>query len=704
MARQRGEHSDPFELPLSSFRSRLLRNIGIGLVIGVVVGLLSEIQVIKNLETLVYDARLRERPTRPSTVIPPVTLVMITQQTMESSRPTQEIPLGYLSELIDALVARGPKVIGLDLLLSGHEVTDENAERLQTSIRLAGNVVLSGRALPEPTLGLKALFAPRFLTEVAQGAGLQHLNVGDFGRVRDASVRLRLSGDQKANAMSVLLAQLHEANAPPKSFSQLKDTNWSTPFAHRYPNADEVEIPINYQGPRSEVGSLNGTYPCLRATVGDIRAVDDRYIRDQIVIVGSALDFDYNRNLTPMDSDGEMWTSEVIANLTENILDGDYLWFPTRGGKILYLMVIGFIAAFVASSRRLLPVSLLMLLYTLFLVYFLRNGLYLENFVFPYVPTLLVPWLTAFGSVGARVALDDREIRLLRDVFGRSVSPAIAQELVAKIAYEREKRTTGPDASHLLSEECVSSILFLDVANFTPLSENFTPERLFVFTNELLDRLADCVFENKGSLIRYTGDGLIALFGRPIVREDHAFLACEAAMRMKEELDELNFHREQRGEPRVYIRIGINTGSMMVGLLGGRQRYDYSVLGNNVNVAARFERLNKDFGTTILVGEETVRELRDEFICRPLGSITLKGKRQQVAVYELVCRTGEHIPDWMKHFLGSYEAGYLAIRAGRFDEAITAFNQALSFKPDDLATQKLLARAEERTRTGTSLT
>lgn len=702
MAKQRVEHGDPFELPLSNFRSRLFRNIAIGLLVGLAVGLLSEIQTIKNLETLVYDSRLRDRPTRKATDIPPVTLVLITEESMGSFRPTEEIPLGYLSEVIDALAARSPKAIGLDLVLSGYRIEDEDAERLQNSIRLAGNVVLSGRALPDPALGMRNLHPPRFLTEVARNAGLQHLNIGDFGRVRDGYVRLRLTGDQKANALAVLLAQLYEGGELPRTFASLKSGTWTTPFTYRFPNPEDVHLPINYRGPRSEVGSLNGTYPCLRATASEIRAVDDRYIRDQVVIVGSALNIDSNRYLTPM-GDAEMWTSEIVANLTENILDGDYLLFPTRGGKILYLMAVGFAAAFLASSRRLLPVTLFMLLYTLFLVYFLRNGLYLENVVFPYVPTLLVPWLTAFGAVGARVALDDREIRLLRDVFGRSVSPAIAQELVAKIAYEREKKRSGPDARHLLSEECESSILFLDVANFTPLSENFTPERLFVFTNELLDRLADCVFENKGSLIRYTGDGLIALFGRPIVREDHAFLACEAAMRMKEELEELNFHREQRGEPKVYIRIGINTGQMMVGLLGGRQRYDYSVLGNNVNIAARFERLNKDFGTTILVGEETVRELRDEFICRPLGSITLKGKREQVAVYELVCRTGEHIPDWMKHFLGSYEAGYLAIRAGRFDEAITAFNQALSFKPDDLATQKLLARAEERTRTGTSL-
>jgi class 3 adenylate cyclase len=668
---------------------------------GILVAMLGEILLVNNLELLIYDSRVRDKM-RPVSNASPITLVLIDEESLRSTHATEGITLGFLADLVDVLTQRHAKVIGLDLILSGFKRVDPDAERLMNAIRLARNVVLSGRAFPDPALGLKNLLPPSFLSDVAKAAGLQHLNPGPFGRVRDGSVRLSLTGDQKANALAPLLAQAYEERDLPSTFAHLESGSWMTPFTFRSEtNRAEVSILVHYQGPRSEVGSLDGTFPCLRADLAGLRTVDDRYLKDRIVIVGSALNYESNRYLTPM-GDTEMWTAEIVANLAETILRGDYLYTLTPPGKILFLMLVGLGASLLCSSRKLLPVMLLILLYSLFLVFFLRNGLAQQNILFPYLPTLLVPWFTAFGSVGARVALDDREIRLLREVFGRSVSPAIAQELVAKIAYERERKS-GKAPSQLLSEECVSSILFLDVANFTPLSETFSPERLFIFTNELLDRLADCVFESKGSLIRYTGDGLIALFGRPIVREDHAYLACEAAMRMQEELNDLNSQRLKRGEPSVQIRIGINTGPMMVGLLGGHQRYDYSVLGNEVNVASRFERLNKDFGTMILVGEETVRELRDEFICRPMGSITLKGKRQQVSVYELVCRTGEAIPDSLRNFLRFYEAGYLAIRSNRVEEAIAAFNQALSFIPGDLATQKLLARAEERTRTGTSM-
>jgi class 3 adenylate cyclase/CHASE2 domain-containing sensor protein len=700
MAAKKTQRADPFELPLTSFRSRLFRNIGIGLAMGVLVAFLSEILLITDLELLIYDARLRDRY-RHQQASGPITLVLIDEDSLKTTRLTESYSLGFLADLIDVLKQRQARVIGLDLVLSGYKPEDTDADRLKNSIRLAGNVILSGRALPDPALGLKNLHPPMFLVEAARASGLQHLNVGPYGRVRDGYIRLQLTGDQKANALGALLAQAYEGGELPKAFPSLHSGSWTTPFTFRDPGRPDASIPINYRGLRSEVGTLDGTFPCLRANLNTLRTIDDRFLKDKIVIVGSALAYEANRYLTPMGS-AEMWTAEIIANMVETILDADFLRFPTTGGRILYLMFISLVAATFCTNRKLLPVMLLMLVYSLFLVFFLRNALYQQNVMLPYLPTLLAPWLTAFGSVGARVALDDREIRLLREVFGRSVSPAIAQELVAKIAYEREKRTPGGPAQ-LLSEESVCSILFLDVANFTPLSETFSPEKLFVFTNELLDRLADCVFESKGSLIRYTGDGLIALFGRPIVREDHAYLACEGALRMQEELNDLNAQRQRRGEPLVHIRIGINTGPMMVGLLGGHQRYDYSVLGNEVNIAARFERLNKDFGTMILVGEETVRELREEFICRPLGSITLKGKKQQVSVFELVCRTGEAIPDSLRNFLRYYEMGYLAIRSNRIDEAVSSFNQALSFKPDDLATQKLLARAEERTRTGTSL-
>jgi len=701
MADLNQDRRDPFDIPLTSFRSRFFRNVGIGLMMGVLAAMISEILTVQNIETLIYDWRLSERKRSP-TEDSPITLVLIDEKSLGTGRPTHGIPLPFLANLIDAISSRRPKVIGLDLVLSGITEDDPGALELRNDIRLAKNVILSGRAYPDPSLGQKTMTAPEYLQDVALSSAIQHLNIGDFGRVRDGFVRLALTGDQRTNSLAVQLAQAAEGVGSPEHFFEgLEASLWTTPFTFRVPtDPNAVNLRINFHGPRSEVGFRDGTYPCFDAEINTIQTVSSRFFEDKVVIIGSALNNEANRFLTPMGR-VEMWTAEIVANLTETILDRDFLRETTAVGRTVWFMVVGLIAAFLCTIRKLLPVMLLILLYTLALVYLLDNNLVNRGFILPFLPTLLVPWLTALGSVGARIALDDREIRLLRDVFGRSVSPAIAQELVAKIAYEREKNSG--DGPHLLSEECVSTILFLDVANFTPLSETFSPEKLFIFTNELLDRIADCVFENKGSLIRYTGDGLIALFGRPIKREDHAYLACETALRMQEELDQLNRVRQKREEPLVDIRIGINTGSMMVGLLGGHQRYDYSVLGNEVNIAARLERLNKDFGTTTLVGEETVRMIKDDFICRPLGSISLKGKSDQVAVYELVCRTGQAISESLVEFLRFYERGFMAIRNNQVDEAIEAFNQALNCKPDDLATQKLLSRAEERTRTGTGL-
>jgi class 3 adenylate cyclase/CHASE2 domain-containing sensor protein len=689
---------DPFELPISSFRSRLARNIGIGLMMGILATLIFETAVLPDIETLILDWRLASR-TQQITRNTPITLLLIDEQSFDRYVSYNGIPLNFLSDVIDEVARRKPKVIGVDLILSGIQGDEPDALRLKNAIRLAGNVIISGRALPDPLLGQKNFPPPAFLTEVALAAGFQHLVTGQFGRTREGFIRTALSGIQTSNAVAVLLAQHYEGLDRPSSFNGLRSTLFTTPFTFQSAGDPNIgQIYINYNGPRSEVGDLNGTYPCIRCSVEQLRTLSDRFFTDRIVIIGSALATDANRLLTPLGKT-EMWTSEIIANFTETILSGRYLYQTTRPGRLAWLVLIGLISAFFCTSRKLLPVMLWMLLLTLLLTYLLDQSMNVSCLILPYVPTLIVPWLTALGSVGARVALDDCEIRLLRDVFGRSVSPAIAQELVAKIAYERDKKT-GKNI-HLLSEECVSTILFLDVANFTPLSESFSPEKLFIFTNELLDRLADCVFENKGSLIRYTGDGLIALFGRPIHREDHAVLACETAKRMEEELAILNQKRQKNGEPLVHIRIGINTGKMIVGLLGGHQRYDYSVLGNEVNIAARFERLNKDFGTMILVGEETVRMLNDEFICRPLGSISLKGKTEQVSVYELVCRTGEAIAESKKHFLRSYELGFNAIRNNQVAEAIRAFHDALHYQPDDLATRKLLDRAEERTRAET---
>ena len=708
MPRDNTVQNEPLEIPLVSFRSRLIRNIGIGLCMGLLGAMAGEVMTVQDGELLIYDWRLRSRPRQERNVLPPVTLVMIDDKVAESIPQYETNKLTHLAQLVRFLRDQGAKVIGLDLMLSGYQEKDEGAKQLQGEIRAAGNVVLSGRSVPKPILGMALGYRtpPGFLIDAAAASGVQHLVIGTFGLVRDAQIRKFLATkDQTNNNFAVLVASLAERQSLPSSFDKLEKTFWTTPFSEETESGTDVQVPINYKGPRSEVGDYSGTFPCLRADLDLLKKVQHLYFSNRIVIVGSARTNENNSFPTPLGvtrtaAQIEMYTAEIMANLVETILEADYIRRFTKVGSVVWLMGVGLLASLLCLNRRLLPVILCILVLTLVLFFYSKHLFNEMNLVTPFFPTLMVPWFTALASIATRVTLDDRQIRLLRDVFGRSVSPAIAQELVLQVSSGR--RRSGAGSAHLLSEECACSILFLDVANFTTLSEDMDPAPLFKFTNELLDRLSQCVFDNEGSLIRYTGDGLIALFGRPIIREDHACLACEAALRMQEELHLLNMEREKQGEPTVQIRIGINTGSIMVGLLGSKQRYDYSILGNEVNIAARFERLNKDFGTAILVGEPTVRELRNEFICRPLGSISLKGKTQQVSVYELVCRTGEAIPEYLREFLKLYEAGYLAIRSNRFQEAISAFNNALIYKSDDLATQKLLSRAEERTRTSTS--
>jgi class 3 adenylate cyclase len=683
----------------------LIRNLAIGVVMGLVAGMASEILIVRHGELLAYDWRMGKRGIRdrnPS----PITLVMIDDE-VKYEEEGFEIPrLAYLARVVDLIKQKGAKVIGLDIILAGTRLEEPGAQELQTSVRFAGNVVLSGRAFAVVNLGQENLKPPAFLIEAAAGNGLQHLVQGEFGLVRETYVRKSLTGDQTSNSFAVFLAAMFEGLSTPESFTRLEKGFWTTPFTLEISPPNEYQIAINYSGKRTEVGTYDGTFPCLRADLGALAQADSRHFADRIVIIGSDRRMVNDSYPTPVSFTGAheqvgMTTSEILANVVEMVLQGDFVRFPTRPiGIVCWLVLVGMLAGAFCLSRKLLPVLFWILLFTLAIHYIWRYLLEEHNLVMPFLPTLLVPWMTALGCLAGRTLLDDREMKALYEVFGRSVSPAIAQELVANVTGGPKRGERG--GSHLLSEECECSILFLDVANFTTLSENLSPVWLFKFINELLDRLSKCVFENEGSLIRYTGDGLIALFGRPIVREDHAILASEAALKMQEELEALNRMRQKQGEPTVTIRLGINTGTMMVGLLGGNQRYDYSVLGNEVNVAARFESLNKDFGTGILVGESTLKQLKNRFICRPLGSISLKGKTEQVSVYELVCRTGRPLPDSLKEFLKLYEVGYTAIRSNRFTEAISAFNNALVYKPDDLATQKLLARAEERTRTGTS--
>ena len=241
---------------------------------------------------------------------------------------------------------------------------------------------------------------------------------------------------------------------------------------------------------------------------------------------------------------------------------------------------------------------------------------------------LVVPSLAlgiGFGACLSYYGLTEgRERRQTRQLFEKYLSPAVIAGLLEQ-----------PGQWALGGRRVEISVMFADLEGFTPLAEMLEPEELVALINQYLTEMTGIILEEGGTIDKYEGDLVMAFFGAPLALDDHAARACRAAMRMQFRLMELRGEWSQRGLPELQVRIGVSSGPAVVGNMGSDLRFDYTAMGDTVNLAARLEPANKEFGTYTLVSAETRMQAGPGFSFRALGETQVKGKSEPVRVYEL---------------------------------------------------------------------
>ena len=233
------------------------------------------------------------------------------------------------------------------------------------------------------------------------------------------------------------------------------------------------------------------------------------------------------------------------------------------------------------------------------------------------------------------------------------------------------------------------TVMFIDVAGFTGLSERMG-DRVVLLLSRYLDAVSEVIVANGGTIDKFIGDAVMAFWGAPTAQQDHAVRCCRAALACRRAIEAAGVNDDQ-GHP-LQIRIGINSGRMLVGNIGSELRLNYTVIGDAVNVASRLESANKQYGTLILIGAETRRLIRDAFIIREIDSIVVYGRTEGLAVYELIGLAevlGENTA-----WIASYEEGLSRYRRRDFSGAITHFEAVLSGRPHDWPASLLLERCK----------
>jgi adenylate cyclase len=285
--------------------------------------------------------------------------------------------------------------------------------------------------------------------------------------------------------------------------------------------------------------------------------------------------------------------------------------------------------------------------------------------------------LALVASLRYQVGTVDARARFIRRTFERYVSQAVVEEMLRH-----------PERVRLGGERRELTVLFSDIRGFTSISERLAPEEVAALINSFFTPMTRVVLEQGGTLDKYMGDALMAFFGAPVAQEDHAARACRAALAMRAELERLNAEWRRDGRlpegVAVGLGIGLNSGPMSVGNMGSEQVFDYTVLGDNVNLGSRVEGLNKLYGTEILVTgatAEAVRAIDAEllpgvrpgagFLFRELDRVRVKGKTEPVDLFELLAE--RPAPAALEERARRFEEALALYRARRFAEAAAAF-------------------------------
>ncbi|HLY61618.1 MAG TPA: adenylate/guanylate cyclase domain-containing protein [Terriglobia bacterium] len=374
---------------------------------------------------------------------------------------------------------------------------------------------------------------------------------------------------------------------------------------------------------------------------------------------------------------------EVHANFIDNLLTGEFI----HRGILENVIDIGFILLFSLVAGVLLSVvpatrATLLLFILLGLFWWLNYYLFASRriWIALFLPTATLA-VTYALIVSYRFFFEEREKKKMRATLYQYVAPGIA-DLVLK----------NPDLFRLGGEEKELTAMFTDIRGFTAISEGLSPSALVDLLNEYLSEMTAVIFRNWGTLDKYIGDAIMAFWGSPFPQPDHAERACRAALEMLQVLKRLQDRWVAEGRTQINIGVGLNTGPMVVGNMGSDSRFNFTIMGDNVNLASRLEGINKEFGTRLIISEYTYRAAGKNLVVRELDLIRVKGKMRPVRIYELLALDNEK--ESYADLVERFQQGLECYRGGQWDTATGIFEKLVGDYPADQPSRVFLDRCQ----------
>ncbi len=405
----------------------------------------------------------------------------------------------------------------------------------------------------------------------------------------------------------------------------------------------------------------------LRLQEGAEPSIDPEVFKDKYVLLGASAPG--LKDLKPTPVDGDYPGVEIHATLLDNLLARDAIRDAPTAGVIalIFLLSIAAAAAIVAISGSLNNIwGFLIFLPIPFAV---GAFAYQSGFWWPVLAPAMGTAVALVGGVLLNYATEGRQKRFIKSAFKQYLGETVIDQIIA----DPSKLALGGERKEL-------TMFFSDLEKFSTFSEKLEPPQLIDLLNAFLSDMGRVLMEEGGYVDKYIGDAIVAFWNAPLAQPDHAARAIRAALRCQQILREKQsiFSAKAAGMP-VRMRIGLNTGEVVVGNMGSEVRFNYTMLGDAANLAARLEGANKAFGTYILAAESTWRAAGAAAFGRELGLLQVVGRKQPVRVYEPMALRREDLPAW----LSDYEAALRAVAEKRWAEAIAQFEKI----PDDPTSQ-----------------
>ncbi|MCX6550815.1 MAG: adenylate/guanylate cyclase domain-containing protein [Acidobacteria bacterium] len=658
-----------------TWRGRLAVGCAMGLASAALAWLLGQTTFVDTIELKTYDFRVRQM-TDPAAARRDIVLVTIDDSSIRRLEPSVgrwPWPRVVHAYLLDFLARAPARAIVYDVLFTerdrrtfqvdGETWTGEASDRaLARSAARAGNVIfpadvtsdavaqLDSRSIDALKAGQPLKADPAFearpgvilpyteLTDAAAAVGHNLMIYDADGPVRHSApfVRVDTVGVPSLALAAAALAMGTGLPAIARVGEELRVGAARVPLV-------TVQIPDLY-GPASQARRMlirftGPVYAAGRTTyqefsfydlfyaeqqllAGQSPTVDPARLKDKIVVIGTTAAGLSDLFTVPF-AQGKMPGAQIHASVIDNLLSGRSMR-PVGGagnGAILLLC-----ALFVGVAGAVLPVWRTVGVAALVACAIGGSSLalYGQGLWMDMARPMLAVAFAMFGGTAYQYFVEGREKRQVKQVFSRFVSRDIFDQLMA-----------DPSRARLGGERRDMTALFADIRGFTTFTEQGRAEDIVSQLNEYFTAMVAVIFAHRGTVDKFVGDMVMALFGAPLPDADHADHGVQAALDMLKALDALNARWAAEGRPRLDIGVGLNTGDMVAGNIGSATIMSYTVIGDAVNLASRLESLNKTYGTHIIISEHTRARLKGRYDMKPLGTVTVKGKTEPVAIFEI---------------------------------------------------------------------